>query len=47
IRLLETDWAVACQAPPSTGFFRQEYWSGLPFVSPGNLPDPGIEPASP
>ena len=32
------------QAPPSMGFSRQEYWSGLPFPSPGNLPDPGIEP---
>ena len=35
------------QAPPSMGFSRQEYWSGLPFPSPGNLPDPGIEPRSP
>ena len=35
------------QAPPSRGFSRQEYWSGLPFPSPGNLPDPGIEPRSP
>ena len=35
------------QAPPSIGFSRQEYWSGLPFPSPGNLPDPGIEPRSP
>ena len=33
-------------APPSIGFSRQEYWSGLPFPSPGNLPDPGIEPRS-
>ena len=37
---------VACQAPLSMGFPRQEYWSGLPFPSPGDLPDPGIEPAS-
>ena len=37
----------AHQAPLSTGFFRQEYWSGLPFPSPGDLPDPGIEPGSP
>ena len=37
----------ACQAPISLGFFRQEYWSGLPFHSPGDLPDPGIEPGSP
>ena len=39
---LETQWTVACQAPPSMGFSRQEYWSGLPFPSPGDLPDPGI-----
>ena len=38
---------VACQAPLSMGFSRQEYWSGLPFPSPGDLPDPGIEPRSP
>ena len=38
---------VACQAPLSMGFSRQEYWSGRPFPSPGNLPDPGIEPRSP
>ena len=38
---------VACQAPLSMGFPRQEYWSGLPFPSPGDLPDPGIEPESP
>ena len=44
---LETPWTVACQAPPSMGFSRQEYWSGLPFPSPGDLPDPGIEPGSP
>ena len=37
----------SCQAPLSTGFSRQEYWSGLPFPSPGDLPDPGIEPRSP
>ena len=40
---LETPWTVACQAPLSMGFSRQEYWSGLPFPSPGDLPDPGIE----
>ena len=40
-------WAVACQAPLSMGFSRQEYWSGLPFPSPGDLPDPGIKPTSP
>ena len=38
-----TLWIVACQAPLSMGFSRQEYWSGLPFPSPGNLPDPGIK----
>ena len=38
---------VACQAPLSMGFSRQEYWSGLPFPSPGDLPDPGIELVSP
>ena len=40
-------WTVAHQAPPSMGFSRQEYWSGLPFPSPGDLSDPGIEPRSP
>ena len=40
-------WTVAHQAPLSVGFFRQEYWSGLPFPSPGDLPDPGIKPRSP
>ena len=40
-------WTAAYQAPLSTGFSRQEYWSGLPFPSPGDLPDPGIEPGSP
>ena len=38
-----TTWTVAYQVPPSMGFSRQEYWSGLPFPSPGNLPDPGID----
>ena len=47
VRLFVTPWAVAYQAPPSMGFSRQEYWSGLPFPSPGNLPDPGSEPESP
>ena len=42
-----TPWAIACQVLLSMGFSRQEYWSGLPFPSPGNLPDPRIEPASP
>ena len=43
VRLFATPWTVACQAPLSTGFSRQEYWSGLPFPSPGCLPNPGIE----
>ena len=47
VRLFATLWTVAYQAPPSMGFSRQEYWSGLPFPSPGDLPDPGIEPGSP
>ena len=47
VRLFATPWAVAHQAPLSMGFSRQEYWSGLPFPSPGDLPDPGIEPRSP
>ena len=45
--LFVTLWTVARQAPLSMGFSRQEYWSGLPFPSPGDLPDPGIEPGSP
>ena len=44
---LETPWTVACQALPAMGFSRQEYWSGLPFPSPGTLPNPGIEPGFP
>ena len=40
-------WTAAHQAPPSMGFSRQEYWSGLPFPSPGGLPNPGIEPRPP
>ena len=40
-------WTVVYQAPPSMGFSRQEYWSGLPFPSLGNLPNPGIQPGSP
>ena len=47
VRLFATPWTVAYQASPSMGFSRQEYWSGLPFPSPGHLPDPGIEPGSP
>ena len=41
-----TTWTVACQAPLSMGFPGEEYWSGLPFPSPGDLPNPGIEPSS-
>ena len=47
VRLSATPWTVAYQAPPSMGFSRQECWSGLPFHSPGDLPNPGIEPRSP
>ena len=47
VRLFETPWTVAYQAPRSMGFSRQEYWSGLPFPSPGDLPNPGIESRSP
>ena len=46
VQLFATPRTVAYQAPPSMGFSRQEYWSGLPFPSPGDLPDPGIEPGS-
>ena len=47
VQLFVTPWTVARQAPPSMEFSRSEYWSGLPFPSPGDLPDPGIEPRSP
>ena len=47
VRLFVTPWTVAYQAPLSTGFSRQECWSGLPFPSPGDLPDPGNKPRSP
>ena len=47
VRLFATPWSVAHQAPPSMGFPRQEYWSGSPFLFPGKLPDPGIEPIFP
>ncbi|CAN0516354.1 unnamed protein product [Rangifer tarandus platyrhynchus] len=47
VRLFETPWTIADQAPPSMEFSRQEYWSGLPFPPPGDLPNPGIEPESP
>ena len=45
--LFATPWTIAYQAPPSMRFSRQEYWSGLPFPSPGDLPNPGIEPGTP
>ena len=44
---LSTSWGLALQAPLSMGFSRQEYWSGLPFPSPADLPNPGTEPGSP
>ena len=46
VLLFATPWTLACQAPLSVGFSRQEYWSGLPFPPPGDLPDPGIKPVS-
>jgi len=47
VGLSAAPWTSACQAPLSIEFSRQEYWSGLPFPSPGDLPDPGIKPGSP
>ena len=47
VQLFVTPWTVAHQAPLSMEFSRQEYWSGLPFPSPGDLPDPGVKPKSP
>ena len=47
VQLFATPWTAACQAPLSLVFSRQEYWSGLPFPSPGDPPTPGIEPTSP
>ena len=47
VRLFATPWTVAYQAPPSMGFSRQESWNGLPFPSPGDLPNSGIEPWCP
>ena len=44
---LVTPWTVACQAALSMGFFRQDYWSGLPFPSPGDCPKAGVKPGSP
>ena len=46
VQLFATPWTVAHQAPLSMGFSRREYWSGLPFLPPGDLPDPGIQSAS-
>ena len=47
VQLFATPWTVAYQAPPTMGFSRQEYWSVVPFPSPGDLPNPGIELGSP
>ena len=47
VQLFATVWTVALGAPPFIGLSQQEYWSGLPFPPPGDLPDPGIEPMSP
>ena len=47
VRLFATQWTVACQAPRSMEFSRQEYWRGLPCLPPGDLPNPGIKPSSP
>ena len=47
VLLFAAPWTLAYQAPLFMGFSRQEYWSGLPFPSPGDLPNPGIKPGSP
>ena len=47
VQLFVTPWTIARQAPPSMGLSKQEYWSGLPFPSPGDRPNSGIEPGSP
>ena len=47
VSLFVTSWTIACQVPLSMGFSRQEYWNGLTFLSPGDLPDPGIKSGSP
>ena len=47
VQLFVNPWFAICQAPLFMAFFRQEYWSGLPFPPPGDLSDPGVEPASP
>ena len=46
VQLFVTPWTIARQAPLSMGFSRQEYWNGLPFLTPGDLPNPGIESTS-
>ena len=46
VRLFATPWTVACQVPGSMEFSKKEYWSGLPFPSKGDLPNPGIKPTS-
>ena len=47
VRLLVSSWTVACQTPLSRGFSRQEYWNGLPFLPPGDIPVAGIDPVFP
>ena len=47
VQLFMTPWTVAYETPPSMEFSRQEYWNGLPFASPGDLPNPGIKPGCP
>ena len=47
VQVFEATWIVVCQVPLSMEFSRQEYWSGLPFAIPGDLPDPGFKPMSP
>ena len=47
VQLFATPWTVAHQAPVSMGFSREEYWKGVPFTPPGDLPNPGIEPRAP
>ena len=47
VQLFETPWTVAYHVPLSMGFYKQEHWSGLPFPSPEDLPNPGIKPGSP
>ena len=47
VQLFVTSWTVACEAPLSMTYFQREYWTGLPFPPLGDLPNPGIKPASP